>query len=280
MRDQGGPACRLLSLPMYDLPELGWAHDALCDGLLAALAGSGAFAPGELPERRQQPGDLASTWRDPALLLSQTCGYPLVTILHGQVRTVATPVYSAEGCSGAFMTSALVVRRDEPAETLADLRGHAVCALNGYDSNSGMNLLRATVAPLAAGRPFFRAICLTGAHVRSVAAVSDGRADIAAIDCVTWALLQRERPLATARLRVLDWTQASPGLPLVTSRTMSETRVAALHSALDRILRDPGLQAARRALLIERFERLDDAAYARVSEIERQAAGLSYPVLQ
>ena len=25
---------------------------------------------------------------------------------------------------------------------------------------------------------------------------------------------------------------------------------------------------------------LDDAAYARVSEIERQAAGLSYPVLQ
>ena len=273
------PAWRL-SWPMYDLPELGWAHDAMSEALLAILHGRRDFDGGVLPELREQPGDLLAFWREPMLLLSQSCGYPLVTTMRERVRIVATPCYAAEGCAGAWMRSALVVRGPEAAETLADLRHRAICAINGHDSNSGMNLLRAAVAPFAAGGKFFRDVVVTGAHVASVKAVKDGEADVAAIDCVTWALLARVRPSAVAGLRVLDWTQTTPGLPLVTSNAMPDAAVALLRAALDAVLRDPALQPARQALLIETFEWLDEAVYDQVTEIEQQAVRLSYPELQ
>lgn len=48
-----------------------------------------------------------------------------------------------------FGQSAIVVRADHPAETLAELRGSR-WVVNEAASNSGMNLLRAAVAPPAA----------------------------------------------------------------------------------------------------------------------------------
>lgn len=275
---ENGAGC--LSLPMYDLPELSWAHDALADALLVRLARTKAFMPGTLPTRRERPGNLLGCWRNPMLLLSQTCGYPLVTTLDAQVRVVATPCYSAPGCSGAWMRSALVVREEDPAENLAALRGRATAAINGHDSNSGMNLLRAAAAPFAREGVFFRRVVTTGAHVESLRAVASGAADIAAIDCVTWALLQRVRPDSAAGLRRLEWTQPTPGLPLVTSKAMSDNGIEALREVLDDVLLDPALQPIRDALLIAGFERLERSVYARVSELEQEAAGLSYPVLR
>jgi ABC-type phosphate/phosphonate transport system substrate-binding protein len=265
---------------MYDLPELGWAHDTLSAAFLVRIRNDRNFAAARLPELRERPGELLAFWRDPMLLLSQSCGYPLVTTMRGRLRVVATPCYAAEGCTGALVRSAVVVRTGDPAETLADLRGRATCAINGHDSNSGMNLLRAAVAPLAAGGRFFRDVLVTGTHVASIRAVADGAADVAGIDCVTWALLARARPSAVAGLRVLDWTTATPGLPLVTSSAMPDAAVASLRAALDAVVLDPALQPAREALLIEKFERLDEKIYDRVTEIEQQAVRLSYPVLK
>jgi len=39
-------------------------------------------------------------WLREDLLLSQTCGYPLVKALAGRVQLVATPVFSVDGCAG------------------------------------------------------------------------------------------------------------------------------------------------------------------------------------
>ncbi|WP_428374677.1 phosphate/phosphite/phosphonate ABC transporter substrate-binding protein [Lichenicoccus sp.] len=274
MRNSGP---RRLALPMYDLPELEWATGALAASLLAGLSNAGL---GGLPQAREQPDDLPALWRDPSLLLAQTCGYPLATTLRGQVRLVATPCYTAPGCDGPQMCSAIVVRADDPARDLAGLRGRAVCALNGHDSNSGMNLLRAAVAPLAGGERFFRDIVVTGSHAASLGAVQAGQADIAAIDCVTLELLRRVRPAALAGLRVLDWTPSSPGLPLVMARGRDAADRAALRAALDGLLLDPALAGARDALLIERFAFLDEEEYAIIAEMEREAGALGYPVLR
>jgi hypothetical protein len=90
---------------------------------------------------------------------------------------------------------------------------------------------------------------LTGAHVASVAAVAGGHADLAAIDCVTWAHLKRWRPEATGKLRVLAWTAAMPGLPLITaSGTPDETR-RILADVLDEVAADPALADVRATLL-------------------------------
>ena len=235
---------------MYDFPEVRRATDALWGGIARRLPGP----PVGLTRRE----DLLAVWTDPDLLLAQTCGYPLVTTLKGRVALVATPRYTAEGCEGAWYRSAIVVRADDAAQGVADLRGRR-CAVNGLDSNSGMNLLRGAVSAFVeGGEMFFGATVLTGAHAASLRAVAQGEADVAAIDCVTWALLGRVRPAAVAGLRVLGWSAASPGLPLITAMGGD---VAGLRAVLEEVAVDPGVAWAREALLLEGFSVLPLSDY-------------------
>ena len=189
---------------------------------------------------------------------------------------VATPVYDADGCDGAWYRSAIVVRREYPAGGLAALRD-TICAVNAVDSNSGMNLLRAEVAPLAQGAPFFRRVIITGSHAASLRAVATGEADIAAIDCVTLALLSDIRPDAVAAIRILGWTTPSPGLPMITAG--DDHTLLALREALDAAARDPALGATRRALRLLRFEVLPPDSYSMIRALEDQARAANYSTL-
>ena len=62
-------------------------------------------------------------------------------------------------------------------------------------------------------------------------AVADGRADLAAIDCRSWALAQRFED-AAASLTVVGWTALRPGLPYITGRRTAPAVVVAMRSAL------------------------------------------------
>ncbi|HTJ90442.1 MAG TPA: PhnD/SsuA/transferrin family substrate-binding protein [Acidocella sp.] len=83
---------------------------------------------------------------------------------------------------------------------LTELRG-GICAINAIDSHSGMNVLRAELASCSPPTPFFAEVRVTGGHAASLAAIQKGEADVAAIDCVTFALLARWRPDAVSGLR-------------------------------------------------------------------------------
>ncbi|WP_353230448.1 PhnD/SsuA/transferrin family substrate-binding protein [Novosphingobium sp.] len=265
----------IASLGMYDPRWLTGANDALWQALAKRLRDLGLTGvPPALT--RDRPIDVI--WTAPDLMLAQTCGYPLTTRLHDQVTLVATPVYNAEGCDGAWHRSALIVRRDDPARDLADLAGRRA-AINARDSNTGMNLLRDRVAPLAQRGRFFGQVIKTGAHARSLYAVIAGQADIAAIDAVTWALLRDRYPTIDRRIRVLGWTAATPGLPLITSAAQPPAVVAALRTALRRVLADPALAAARAALRLNGIALIDRAAYAVVPALEQAAIRAGYPVL-
>jgi ABC-type phosphate/phosphonate transport system substrate-binding protein len=256
---------------MYDFEELRWATDALWAAIAARVPG----APAVLERGRP----LMDVWTDPDLVLAQTCGYPLVTSLAGKVRVVATPRYLAEGCEGAYYRSAVVVRAEDRARCLADLRGRR-CAVNGLDSQSGMNVLRAAVAPLAMGGRFFGEVVVTGAHAASVRAVASGNADVAAIDCVTWALLGRVRPAESAGLRVLDWSAASPGLPLIASVREDEDALQVLRRALSEVAVDHALSEVREALLFGGIDVLPAGAYGAILALEQAARAAGYPALR
>jgi ABC-type phosphate/phosphonate transport system substrate-binding protein len=260
---------------MYDFPELRADNDALWAALSESLAAAGLVGvPGGLT-RGSRHFDL---WRDPNLLLAQACEYPLATDCAGAMQLVATPRYTAEGCDGALYRSAIVVRRYEPADTLADMRGLR-CAINEWSSNSGMNLLRAAVAPLAAGKDFFESVELSGSHRRSIEMVADGEADLAAIDCVSWAHLQRFAPERTGALRVLDWTEPSPSLPFITAAGTDSSTLHALRSALADIVTDPALRDVRQRLLLSGFDFTPDQSFAQVLGLAHGAAALHYPEL-
>ena len=275
MTDGPGAAPPVAALPMYDFPELVSAHDALWQALAVRLRQTGVPSP---PSRLTRGVDHEQTWADPALLFGQGCEYPLARRFADRVQWVATPCYGARGCTGARYRSAIVVRHDDPAATLADLRGRR-CVVNDVESNSGMNLLRAALAPLAIDGRFFASVSRSGAHLHSAESVIRGEADVAALDCVSLAHFQTLRPALCAGLRVLDWTPSSPCLPFITARGTAPATLRALRSALRDVLADPDLAADRARLLLTGIDLVAGDDYATVLALERGARERGYPVL-
>ena len=261
-----------VGLPMYDLPELRPATDALWRGLARAFRRAGIDNVPDALERTSGDDDPLTR---PDLLFSQTCGYPLMTNLAGVVRLVATPCYDVPGCDGPNYTSAIIARADDPGRTLADFRGR-VCAVNGTNSQSGYNTLRHSLAPLAGGQSFFSRVIVTGGHLLSMNAVASGQADLAAVDCVTFALIGRANPEAVAGLKVVVWSAPAPSLPFVTRAGANEVLVARLRDGLAEAFADPALNDARAELSLSDFEVLEIDAYDCILEMERTAVAQAF----
>lgn len=267
---------RVASIPMYDMPETCAALDALWAGLARHLRAEGV---GEVPDSLVHGRPLSQLWGDPGLLFSQCCGYDVVNRYAATLSPVATPHYAAPGCAGADYASVIVVGEASPATDVLEMRG-AVCAVNGHESHSGMNALRALVTPASRDVRFFAAVTVTGTHAASIALVQAGTADVAAIDCVTHALLSRYRGEALAGTRVLGWSDPAPAVPYVTRIGDGEETLARARAALARTFADPSLAAAREALLLGGIEVLPDSDYRRISEMQERAAREGYPVLR
>ncbi len=264
------------SLPMYDHPEVRGALDALWAGIARNLVREGMA---DVPRGLVHGRPLGELWSDPDLFLSQCCGFNIVKSYTRTLRPIATPRYGAPGCDGCHYSSVIVVREDSPAAGIEDLRD-AACAVNGPESHSGMNALRALVAPHNRNGRFFSEVSETGAHAESLAMVARGAADVAAIDCVTYALLARHRPDATAGTRVLCFSDSAPGIPYVTRTDLDDETVERLQTALAASFDDPNLAAARDALFLAGIEVLPHSIYFDLVDFERRAVEHGYPKLR
>jgi len=265
----------IAALPMYDFPSIQDAHDAFWTALSRQMVDAGvAGTPGQLTRRL----DHFEIWRHPQLLFGQACEYPLAESPAFSIRLIATPRYTAPGCEGATYRSAIVVREKDSAERLADLRNRR-CAINETTSNSGMNLLRASIAPLANGARFFESVMFSGSHRRSVEMVAEGEADVAAVDCVSFAHFQRLYPSAVAKLRILDWTPSSPSLPFITAAATTDATLHALRSSLATVLADRSLDSARERLFLDGVDLLPVTGFSEVLRLKREAVELGYPVV-
>ncbi len=255
------------ALTMYVEPaEVRDAYRQLAAAVALCLESSLEPAPEELP----------ALWTHPELLLAQTCGYPWATRLRGQVRLVAAPRYTFDGCVGAEHCAFILVPETLDASSLADLRGKRV-ALNGLDSNTGMNLLRHAVAPLAERGRFFGEVIVSESHANSLALLQQGHADVAAVDAVTYGYLQRAEPGRVAGLRLLQRTRSSPTLPFITASSRSDAEVEALRAALnDTLVTQPELA---RILAIEGFAAVDESTYLPLLDWRREAVEKGYPVI-
>jgi ABC-type phosphate/phosphonate transport system substrate-binding protein len=243
---------------MYDLPELRDANEAFLGAFNALVRNAGV-------DPRQAP-------------VTQICGYPLRTAYRGRFTLLGVPCYDAPGCDGPAHRSFIVVPRTSAATHVQNLRG-STFAVNSMSSNTGMNLPRRLFASLAEGRRFFNRVVLTGSHYASMAAVASGKADAAAIDCVTFGLHARYKPRTVADLRVLAHTSPSPSIPFVTPRTTDDATVGVLRRALAEFSDGPDFAPLRRALLLSRIESSCEAAYDVLLEYRDEAVALGYSQL-
>jgi ABC-type phosphate/phosphonate transport system substrate-binding protein len=267
---------RSASLPMYRIPEVAVATAALWDALRARLVARGlalddvifADAAAAVPEGI-----------GPHVLFTQVCGYPLFKVFRDQGTILATPSYAFAGCEGPNHCAFFMVRADDPAQRLEDLRGR-VFGCNSRLSNSGMNLPRLALARIAEGKPLFQKVVMTGGHLASLDHLHQATIDVCAVDCVTWGLVQKFRPGQAARYRILAQTAPSPSLPFVTSTTTDAPAVATLRDALGALFSDAATAGIRETLGLTAISLLDTAAYERLADYEREAKDLGYPVLE
>ncbi|MDR5735360.1 PhnD/SsuA/transferrin family substrate-binding protein [Caballeronia sp. LZ025] len=267
----------IAALPMYDIaPALADDWRALL-GAVVTRVSPWLDARGDTVRIVDPGADLTAFWLRDDVLLSQTCGYPLLRALNGRVQLVATPAFDAPGCERGGYRSVLVAGAQVGASSLEACRGLRA-VYNDDDSNSGMNLFRHAVAPLASDGRFFSSATKSGGHLASLRAIAVERsADVAAIDCVTFAFVRAHRPELAAGIRQLGVTASAPALPFIASKRVPKGLVDALATALsDVIARDEALAGRLRLRGVLRFTEAD---YACIDRYEREAIELGYPRL-
>ena len=217
--------------------------------------------------------------RDPQLLLGHTCGYPLMTSMQDALTPFCVPVFDAPGCDGIQYCSLFVVAIDSDLRSLADCRGR-IAAFNDPASNSGMNVLRHAVSQLDPGEAFFSALLESGGHLKSMQAVAEGRADVAAIDCVSYLLYLDYFPELKARLRSIGNSASSAGLPLVMptqafSQARADDLVEKLNLALQRVSAEH-----RKCLHLRHFAPVTLDDYASILQLQAFAVEKGYARLK
>jgi ABC-type phosphate/phosphonate transport system substrate-binding protein len=257
------------ALPMYDWPEARGQVDAQWARLRDAFRQRGIDAPETIARRNGDllpvPGgirdatgkliapdpatlppdelDFHGLWLHPALLFAQTCWGPMELGLSGHVQVIGQPSYDAfEGGQGELYSSAIVMRAGEgPSVRSPDdgsvlfpldlLRGRRF-TFNNLDSMSGLIGLTRDLEAMGQSLDIFAARSESGGHRASIVAIAEGRADVAAIDCESWALAERFEP-AARQVAVVGWTGRRKGLPFITARITPEKTVAALREAVE-----------------------------------------------
>lgn len=256
------------ALPMYDWPEMRsevdaqWARlrdgfrqrgidapqtIARANGDLRPVEGGIRDAAGKViaPDPATLPPDeldFHGLWLHPALLFAQTCWGPMETGLSEHVQVIGQPNYDAfEGGQGELYSSAIVMRAGcassvrspddgRPVVPLDLLRGKRF-TFNNPDSMSGFIGLTRDLEAMGESLDIFAARSESGGHRASIVAITEDRADVAAIDCESWVLAQRFEP-AARKVAVVGWTGRRKGLPFITARNTPERIVTALREAI------------------------------------------------
>jgi ABC-type phosphate/phosphonate transport system substrate-binding protein len=255
----------IAELQMYVAPEL--IHQANERWLARILEHLGET-------RRDAAGlSLPDQWLSPHLLLTQTCGYPLMTALRGKVRVLGRPRYELPDSSGGNHCSLILGRTDDSRRTLADFRGSRG-VINGEDSNSGMNLLRHRLASLQRDGRFFAEVGISGSHRESLRWLRQRLTDLAAIDSVTFAYLARHVAEEVAGLRVIERSALSPTLPYITAATVSDQQAEALLQVMNQALRE--LPDVAETLGLPEVLPASESDYQVVLDYQREAEVLGY----
>ncbi len=200
----------IASLPMYERAETLDALHALWSGVRDALLEQGIDAPKHLTPKACG----LNVWLDEKLILSQTCGLPFRTALHPHVHLVGSPQVRLPACPPGYYRSVIVVRANDARATLKEFEfSRVIC--NEVGSQSGYAALKNHWQN--AGLSWPNAPRFSGAHRASALAVASADADLAALDALSYHLMQQHDAF-TRELRVLEYTQPTPTLPFICSK--------------------------------------------------------------
>jgi phosphonate transport system substrate-binding protein len=196
--------------------------------------------------------------------LAWICGMPYVRLVdrpNPPVRLLAAPVMAgARYEDRPVYFSDVVVRRDSPFQTFADLRG-ASWAYNEPGSQSGYHITRYRLATMGEGWSFFGRLVGTGAHRRSLRMVMSGEIDASAIDSTVLEWVLAEQPEIGEAIRIIDTLGPSPIPPWVASQETAAQHGETLREILMEMHHSAGGKQALGIGGLSRFAVVNDADY-------------------
>jgi phosphonate transport system substrate-binding protein len=192
------------------------------------------------------------------------CGLPYVQLMRqtpAPVELIVAPVICGDRYAGRpIYFSDIIVRRNSPVRTFADLRGHS-WAYNDLDSHSGYNLTRHHLVTIGETRGFFSRVVEAGFHQRAMRMVATGEVDAAAIDSQVLAIELRDHPDFAGELRVIEALGPSTIQPVVAARHLPIEVKAALRVALLRLGNDPSARKELGRGFVDHFVPVTDSDY-------------------
>ena len=215
-------ACRMSARTKFDMylaPPSRAAFAALADWMDAAIV---EFATREEPAGDFLAGDF---------LVGQVCGITLATAPAGRFHYLATPVMDDDAVPEGHYNSLIITPREGGIDTVAAFDPARHRAITNEPGSFSGDITLATHLRHVTGHALI-APPRSGGHLASIGMIAAGKAQLAAIDRVSFALARAACPDDVAAVRVIDETAFYPGLPFVADGALPEHIVALLRDRL------------------------------------------------
>jgi phosphonate transport system substrate-binding protein len=186
-----------------------------------------------------------------------------------ELELLASPVMDGPRYGGRpVYFSDMIVRRDGPWQTFADLRGTTL-VYNETSSFSGYHVVWAHLARLGEGPAYFGRRLASGSHLRSLEMVLAGAADVTALDSTVLDAELRRSPGLGQAVRAVATLGPNPAPPWVISRRVPQ----GLRDDLRGVLLDMHRHEDGRRVLasggVLRFRAMSDGDYGPIREAGR-----------
>ena len=196
------------------------------------------------------------------------------------VELLCAPVMAAPRYGGrpVYFTD-VVVRRDDPAGTFADLRGR-IWAYNDEGSHSGYNVVRHHLLALGETGGYFGRVVRSGAHQRSIDMVLDRQIDASGIDSTVLETEMVRRPELGTALRTIAAIGPSPIPPVVVARQLDPALKVRLRELLLGMSADPAGRVVLAEGRMTGFVSVRDADYDPIRTMLRRAEAAGFRSLR
>jgi phosphonate transport system substrate-binding protein len=175
--------------------------------------------------------------------------------------------------------SDVIVRRDSPFRSFADLRGCSWSYNEPY-SHSGPGITCHRLVELGETQDYFGRVIQAGWHQQSIRLVRAGAVDASAVDSHVLALARRDHPELDADLRVIDSLGPSTVQPVVVVSWLEEGLKAELRSILLELTADPAALTVLADRLVERFVSITDEDYDDLRRMRAACVAAGLPTLR
>lgn len=271
----GTSACAAIGLPgivratgtfRLGLTPVFLDNDAIVIDRLRSALSQSLGEPVDLIQRRTYQ-EITATILDGSTDAAWICGYPFLQHRE-RLSLLGVPVWRGR----PLYQSYLIVREDDDAQGLADLRGD-VHAFSDPDSNSGYLVTASDLARMdETPERFFSRSIFTYGHRNVVRAVAGGLTRSGSVDGYVWETLASVEPSLTARTRLVkrsEWL----GFPPFAARAdrAFEPKILRFGTALRGLDTSAAGHEALRLLFLDRIgegdARLFDSIAVRMAEL-------------